>query len=175
MTTAATAGQENDAIRLVMTSPSMKGVEGGALTPRLRSVGRGIRRLREVHWRRVDDVVGALGHQEWLDHLRRRARGSCAAPASGATAAAGHQGEERATENHRHGDGRTDVHVLPSLTTRTATWVCSFARPSGTFRHEARRPTARRGRANRETIPLRGPGATPRRSTAPSRARPLLP
>src|ERR1051325_7799538 len=127
MTTAATTGRENDAIRLVMTSPSMKGVEGGALTPRLPSVGRGIRRLRQVHRWGVDDAVRVLGHLELLHH--RRWRGGCRrGPPAGGAAAAGRHGEKRGAENRGARDGRTDLHGSPLRSSSMS--VCSLARPS---------------------------------------------
>src|SRR5438876_8910445 len=150
MTTAATAGPENDAIRLVMTFPSMKGVEGGALTPRLLSVGRGIRRLRQVHGRGVDDAVRVLGHLELLHHRRRRDGCPRGARAGGTTAAAGRHDEKRGTENRGSWDGRTDLHGSPLRSSSMS--VCSLARPSALSPHGLRRRTARRGRATRETI-----------------------
>src|SRR5205823_9881823 len=45
----------------------------GALAPGLTPVGRGVRCLRQVHRRAVDEVVRAVGRLEWLHALRRRA------------------------------------------------------------------------------------------------------
>src|SRR3989442_11955470 len=46
-----------------------------ALTPGLPPVGRGVRGLRQVHRRGVNDAVGGLGHLEVLHHRRGRAGG----------------------------------------------------------------------------------------------------
>src|SRR2546427_5063770 len=52
----------------------------GALAPGLSPVGRGIRRLRQVDRRGIDEVVRAVGYLEWLHDLRRRARGGACPP-----------------------------------------------------------------------------------------------
>src|SRR5256714_13736042 len=48
----------------------------GALAPGLSPVGRGIRRLRQVDRRGIDEVVRAVGHLEWLYEPRPRGRGA---------------------------------------------------------------------------------------------------
>src|SRR2546430_1585402 len=55
----------------------------GALAPGLAPVGRGVRRLRQVHRRDVNDAIRVLGHLEVLDH-RRRGTGGGACPPPGA-------------------------------------------------------------------------------------------
>src|SRR3989442_10490630 len=52
----------------------------GALTPGLPPVGRGVRRLRQVDRRGVDEVVRAVGHLEWLHHPPRGASGGACPP-----------------------------------------------------------------------------------------------
>src|SRR5438876_9375509 len=59
------------------------------LTPRLPHVGRGIGRLRQTHWRRIDDVIRAVGHEERLDDLGRREGGACRQASRGDSAARG--------------------------------------------------------------------------------------
>src|SRR5256885_1846409 len=51
----------------------------GALAPGLTPVGRGVRCLRQVHRRAVNDAIRVLGHLEVLYH-RRRGTGRRAAP-----------------------------------------------------------------------------------------------
>src|SRR2546426_11387526 len=51
-----------------------------ALTPGLPPVGRGVRRLREVHRRCVNDAVRVLGHLEVLYHCRRGSGGGRSPP-----------------------------------------------------------------------------------------------
>src|SRR5712691_13483908 len=68
----------------------------GALAPGLPPVGRGVRRLRQVDRRGVDEKVRALGHLEWLHDLRRWTGGRPCPPASAATAR--HRRENHATE-----------------------------------------------------------------------------
>src|SRR2546422_1776889 len=55
----------------------------GALAPGLTPVGRGVRRLRQVHRRAVNDAIRVLGHLQVLYH-RRRGTGGGASPAPGA-------------------------------------------------------------------------------------------
>src|SRR3989454_11651303 len=47
----------------------------GALAPGLTPVGRGVRCLRQVHRRAVNDAIRVLGHLEVLYHRRRGAGG----------------------------------------------------------------------------------------------------
>src|SRR3989475_8365864 len=54
----------------------------GALAPGLPPLGRGVRLLRQVHRRGIDDVVGALGHLHLL-HRPRRLAGCRPRPAAG--------------------------------------------------------------------------------------------
>src|SRR2546425_6302688 len=68
----------------------------GALAPGLPPVGRGIRRLRQVHRRGVNDAVGVLGHLEVLHHRRGRAGGGACPPPGAAPAPPPRQ--ERAPE-----------------------------------------------------------------------------
>src|SRR2546425_10566695 len=56
----------------------------GALAPGLTPVDRGIRRLRQVYRRAVNDAVGVLGHLEGLHYRRRRAGGGPGPPLRGA-------------------------------------------------------------------------------------------
>src|SRR2546430_13177611 len=56
-----------------------------ALTPGLPPVGRGVRRLRQVHRRGVNDAVRVLGHLEVLHHRRGRAGGRACPPPGGPT------------------------------------------------------------------------------------------
>src|SRR2546421_5052736 len=58
-------------LRLRISMPAT----AGALAPGLTPVGRGVRRLRQVHRRAVNDAVGVLGHLEILHYRRRRAGG----------------------------------------------------------------------------------------------------
>src|SRR5256712_5120861 len=54
-----------------------------ALTPGLPPVGRGVRRLRQVHRRGVNDAGRVLGHLEVLHHRRGRGGGGpCPPPAA---------------------------------------------------------------------------------------------
>src|SRR2546425_10684586 len=55
----------------------------GALAPGLTPVGRGVRRLRQVHRRAVNDAIRVLGHLQVLYH-RRRGTGGRAGPPPGA-------------------------------------------------------------------------------------------
>src|SRR5256885_7238292 len=52
----------------------------GALAPGLTPVGRGVRRLRQVHRRAVNDAIRVLGHLEVLYHRRRGAGGGARPP-----------------------------------------------------------------------------------------------
>src|SRR2546426_6204578 len=52
----------------------------GALAPGLTPVGRGVRCLRQVHRRAVNDAIRVLGHLEVLYHRRRGAGGGAGAP-----------------------------------------------------------------------------------------------
>src|SRR6266700_5267906 len=80
-----------------------------ALTPGLPPVGRGVRRLRQVHRRGVNDAEGVLGHLEVLYHRRGRAGGRPCPPAGAATAP--HRRQDRATENYNP-HAQSDVHRL---------------------------------------------------------------
>src|SRR2546427_5573440 len=145
----------------------------GALAPGLPPLGRGIRLLRQVHRRRVDDVVRARGHLHLLHHLRRWACCHRRPAPGGTTPAAGRQRQEGAPENYRDPYPRTDVHVFPLANHSSSIRAYRFARePAG---QRARRPTVHRERASPGTSRPRVPGAIPRRSTAPSPARRLRP
>src|SRR2546428_12974186 len=52
----------------------------GALAPGLTPVGRGVRRLRQVHRRAVNDAIRVLGPLEVLYHRRRGTRGGAGPP-----------------------------------------------------------------------------------------------
>src|SRR2546426_10642503 len=74
----------------------------GALAPGLPPLGRGIRLLRQVHRRGIDDVVRALGHLHLLHRLRRggggrpRPAAGRAPPAPGPPGQGGGPAEPRA-------------------------------------------------------------------------------
>src|SRR2546423_9781765 len=63
-------------LRLRISMPAT----AGALAPGLTPVGRGVRRLRQVHRRAVNDAGGVLGHLEILHYRRRRAGGRACPP-----------------------------------------------------------------------------------------------
>src|SRR3989442_10397305 len=85
----------------------------GALAPGLPPLGRGVRLLRQVHRRGIDDVVGALGHLHLLHRLRRWAGCRRRPAAGGTTAAAGRQCQEGAPENCRDPPAPADGQVFP--------------------------------------------------------------
>src|SRR5438132_13678069 len=65
---------------------------GGALAPGLTPVGRGVRCLRQVHRRAVNDAIRVLGHLEVLYHLRRGTGGRLGPPARAPPAPHGREG-----------------------------------------------------------------------------------
>src|SRR2546426_10664589 len=85
----------------------------GALAPGLPPLGRGIRLLRQVHRRGIDNVVRALGDLHFLHRLRRWA-GCRRGPApGGATAAASPPCHEGAPQNCPRPYAPADVPVVP--------------------------------------------------------------
>src|SRR5438094_4984443 len=96
-------------LRLRISMPAT----AGALAPGLTPVGRGVRRLRQVHRRAVNDAIRVLGHLEVLYH-RRRGTGGRPCPSAGA-ASAPHRRQHRATEN-RNSHAQRDVHPFLSFT-----------------------------------------------------------
>src|SRR5438445_5308214 len=72
-----------------------------ALAPGLPPVGRGVRRLRQVHRRAVNDAIRVLGHLEVLYHRRRGTGGRPGPPARAATAPHGRE-DHTAEKCHSH-------------------------------------------------------------------------
>src|SRR5256885_2971587 len=70
----------------------------GALAPGLPPLGRGIRLLRQVDRRGIDDVVRALGHLHLLHRLRRWAGCRLRPAPAGTTAPPGRPGQGGAPE-----------------------------------------------------------------------------
>src|SRR6266513_434552 len=116
-----------------------------ALTQGLPPVGRGVRRLRQVHRRVVNDAVGVLGHLQVLHHRRGWAGGRPCLPARAATA--GPRREDHATEKCDP-YAQSDLHRFP-------------------FTQIERRPRVPLGSASPGPSPPRVSGATLRRSTLP--------
>src|SRR2546427_5204380 len=85
----------------------------GALAPGLTPVGRGVRRLRQVHRRAVNDAIRVLGHLEVLYHRRRGTGGRPGPPARAATAPHGRE-DNPAEKCDSH--MQSDVHPFLSFT-----------------------------------------------------------
>src|SRR5260370_8323993 len=99
--TRATANPENNAFRLVMTSPRVKAIGWRrALTSWLPPVAGGIRWLGQPHRWSVDDAIGRVGHLELAHDVRHRPRGDRRASAGG-PATARREHENAGTQDDR--------------------------------------------------------------------------